>query len=313
MMYIEEYLESLRQARLSASTIEAYVRELEQFQTYCRTARLRVTQVTPKVVLDYLSHRQALRPSEGEAVRRRMSALSTYFRYVEMVTNGRIRSPLAPLRRPRRQRPEPKPVDDVVLETLLAGISVARDKAIVMLFASSGLRLSELVSLNRGSVQIEITPHGEGAQVIGIGRVIGKGQKEREFLVDLPTLKQLHAYEQERGQDDIPALFLSSRKKRMSQRTVQHMLWKWCCKLGVEPIHPHALRHTASSTWHRLGMDTLKISRLLGHSSVAVTDRYIKPDAARLKAEYYASMEVLARRGAPALPAPDDKDTQSSP
>lgn len=309
--YPTEYLESLRQAKMSPATIEAYVRELQQFRSYCTANHLRITQVTPKIVTAYLKYLQALRPSQGEAVRRRMSALSAYFKYVGMVTNGRIRNPLAPLRRPRRQQPEASPVDDAVLETLLAGITVARDKAIVMVFASSGLRLSGLVSLDRGSIQIETTPHGEGAQVIGIGRVTEKGGKEREFLVDLPTLKQLHAYEQERGQDNIPALFVSNRKRRMTQRAIQHMLRTWCRRLGLDPIHPHALRHTASSTWHRLGMDTLKISRLLGHSSVAVTDRYIKPDAARLKAEYFASMEVLAGRGVPALPAPDDKKAQS--
>jgi site-specific recombinase XerD len=307
-MYIDEYLESLRQARLSPATIEAYIRELGQFRAYCQTHHLRITQVKPKVVVDYLKYLQTLRPSQGEAVRRRMSALSTYFSYVGMVTNGRIRNPLAPLRRPRRQRPNPKPVDDVVLETLLAGITVARDRAIGMLFASSGLRLSELVSLNRGSIEIETTPFGEGAQIVGVGRVVGKGGKEREFLVDLPTLRQLHVYERERGEDDEPALFVSNRGTRMTQRAIQHMLRKWCRTLGLDPIHPHAFRHTASSTWHRLGMDTLRISRLLGHSSVAVTDRYIKPDAARLKAEYFASMELLARRGTPALPEPAAKE-----
>jgi len=310
-MYIDQFLDSLRQAQRSPATLEAYRRELEQFRDYCTTHRLRVTQIRPKVVLGYLEYMQVIRPSQGEAVRRRMSALSMYFAYVEMVTDGRVRNPLTPLRRPRRQRPNPKAVDDVVVETLLAGITVARDRAIVMLFASSGLRLSELVSLDRGCIQVEVTGSGEAAQVIGVGRVVGKGGKEREFLVDLPTLKQLHAYERERGQDGIRALFLSNRKTRITQRAVQHLLKKWCRKLGLAPIHPHALRHTASSTWHRLGMDTLKIARLLGHSSVAVTDRYIKPDTARLRAEYFASMEILARRATPVLPPPPDQDGQS--
>jgi site-specific recombinase XerD len=310
-VYIDEFLESLRQAKRSPATIEAYARELEQFRCYCTSRHLRVTQVTPKTALDYLDYVQSIRPSRGEAVRRRMSVLSMYFAYVEMTTDGRVRNPLVPLRRPRRQAPTPKAVDDEVIETLLAGISNVRDRAIVMLFVSSGLRLSELVSLDRGSIQVELTRFGDGTQAVGVGRVVGKGGKEREFLVDLPTLKQLHEYERERGDDSAPALFLSNRKTRMTPRAVQHMLCKWCARLELDPIHPHALRHTASSTWHRLGMDTLKISRLLGHSTVGITDRYIKPDAARLRAEYFASMEILARRTERPQPEQDRKKEQS--
>ena len=292
------------------ATIEAYIRELEQFRAYCKTNHLRITQVTPKVVTDYLKYLQTLRPSEGEAVRRRMSALSAYFKYVGMVTNGRIRNPLAPLRRPRRQRPNAKPVDDVVLETLLAGITVARDRAIVMLFASSGLRLSELVSLDRGSIQIEVTPHGEGAQVIGIGRVIGKGQKEREFLVDLPTLKQLHAYERERGQDEIPALFLSNRKT--ADDPAGHPAH------ASEVVPPARIGADPSACASAHGRDDLAS---VGHGHVedlATAWPRLRGDDRDLhqagccafESRVLRGMEVLAPRGAPALPAPDDEKAQ---
>jgi len=127
-----------------------------------------------------------------------------------------------------------------------------------------------------------------------MGRVIGKGNKEREFLVDMETLKYLQQYREQRGADDIPALFISKRKKRLSPRAVEHILRAWCERLGLPHVHPHALRHTASSTWHRLGMSTHQIARLLGHSSPATTERYIKPDETRLRAEYFACMDQLS-------------------
>jgi site-specific recombinase XerC len=182
------------------------------------------------------------------------------------------------------------------VEALLAGVTKQRDKAILMLFISSGLRLAELVSLDKNSIRVETVRRGQRVQILGIGTVVGKGSKEREFYVDLPTLKQLRQYEIERGQDDVPALFTSNRKKRMTPRSIQHMLHKWCRKLNLPAIHPHALRHTAGSTWHRLGMGTLEISNLLGHASVATTQLYIRPDDARLRAEYFAAMEKISPR-----------------
>jgi site-specific recombinase XerC len=293
-MKINEFVSSLQARQLSPSTINAYRRELEHFQRYLKEHHLRITSVTPKIVDQYISRSYEVTASKHAALRRRISALSTFFEHLQYISDGRIRNPVKVIRRPKRQPPNPKPVDDVVIQKLIDGITDLRDRAIMMLFISSGLRLSELVSLNVDSIQLSITEYSGGKQVVGIGRVIGKGNKEREFLVDLATLRTLNEYRKARGNDNIPALFLSNRKQRISTRAVQRLLHAWCRKLDLPMIHPHALRHSAASTWHRLGMDTMEIAKLLGHSSVAITEAYIKPDLQQLRARYFAALEQFS-------------------
>ena len=87
--------------------------------------------------------------------------------------------------------------------------------------------MSELCSLNRNSIAIEHLDANLGGKVVGVGRVLGKGRKEREFLVNRPTLKLVHEYLLKRGSDDIDALFLSNRKRRINPRTIQHMTRQW--------------------------------------------------------------------------------------
>lgn len=130
-----------------------------------------------------------------------------------------------------------------------------------MLFQSTGLRLSELTSLNRDSIEIENTvlPFG-GHRVLGVGTVIGKGSKEREFFADMQAVKQVHLYLGERGEDGLAPRFLSNRQLRIDKSSIQAMIAKWCRRLGLPKIHPHPIRHAAGTAWHGRGIDTLEIS-----------------------------------------------------
>jgi site-specific recombinase XerD len=293
-MDIKGFEQNLKTRSYSPRTIRAYVREVGHFQRYVKSSKLRITSVTAKVILEYLGGNEKVAELGRSSVRRKLAALSSYFDYAALLSNGRIRNPVQLVRRPRKGPPNPKPVDQSVLDTLVNAVDNERDKAIIMLFLSTGLRLSELVSLNRNSIQVERLEQPAGCiRILGIGTVIGKGGKEREFLVDAAALKCLGAYLRSRGSDENEALFLSSRKQRLSARTIEHMIQRWSLHIGLgETIHPHQLRHSMATRLHRASIDLTTIQQLLGHSSIAVTQQYVKPDLGRLRTEYFAAMSL---------------------
>lgn len=292
-MNIQGFVLHLRTRGFSDGTVRAYSAELLQFQHYLRERKLRVNQVKPIHVEKYLHWRDPKTEHQPATARRRLAALSSFYDFVGVMANGYIRNPVRPLRRPRRQPPRPNPLDEKQLAVLAKGIDNVRDAAIIGLLLHSGLRLSELCSLNRNSIAIEHLDANPAGKIVGVGRVLGKGRKEREFLVDRPTMKLVHEYLLKRGLDDIDALFLSNRRRRVDPRTIQHMLHAWCKRLRLPPLHPHQLRSTFGTRLNRVGVPTFEISKLLGHASLDSTVMYIKPDARRIRTEYFAAHEKL--------------------
>jgi integrase/recombinase XerC len=311
-MQIDEFIAYQQLRGYSPATRTAYRRELQHFEAFLKSNRLRITQVRPKTIVQYAKTSTRNPEPNWTTVSRKLAILHSFYDFVRLTSNGRVKNPVDLVRRPRRQQPNPKPASEQVLDAMVAQITDARDRAILMLFRSSGLRLSELASLDRDTIQIEdMTLPFDGHRVLGVGRVNGKGGKEREFLVDLNTVKQIQLYLDERGEDGLTPLFLSNRGKRIDIRTIQAMLANWCRKLNLPALHPHAIRHAASTAWHRLGMDTLEISKLLGHASVATTNLYVHPDSARLRAQYFASMEMAAQVR-PCAPSQDQAPNHNS-
>ena len=289
-MNVQGFLDHLRARNYAAASIYSYDLELRKFEHYLRQHKLRVNQVRSRHIEAYLRHRDPDFQNRPASTRRRLAVLGSFFDFVVVMANGRIRNPLEAIRHPRRQPPNPKPLRDEQVGVLMGGVDNARDKAIFGLLLGTGLRLSELCSLDRHSIQVEHLP---GSGVVGVGRVTGKGNKEREFLIDLAPLKLIHAYLTERGQDGKPALFLSNRGRQINKRTVQHLLSAWCERLGLPHLHPHQLRSTFATQLNRAGMPTPEISSLLGHASIETTMAYVKPDARRIRTEFFAAMEQL--------------------
>jgi integrase/recombinase XerD len=290
---IKSFLEYMRGRGKSPATIHSYRIELIKFQSYLREKKLRVNQVKPRDIEAYLHWRDPEGLSRPATTTRRIAVLHSFYSYVSAMANGHVRNPVEVIRYPKRQCPNPRPLSEEQVETLTHGIDNARDRAIIGLLLNSGLRVSELCSLDRDSVRVEhLSPEPNG-KVVGVGRVMGKGDKEREFLVDLPTLKLIHQYLADRGQDGNPALFLSNRGRRIDKRSVQHMLHAHCRRLGLPPLHPHQLRATFATRLNKVGVPTLEISKLLGHAYLDTTMAYVKPDARKLRSEYFAAQEAL--------------------
>ena len=88
-------------------------------------------------------------------------------------------------------------------------------------------------------------------------------------------------------------MFLSNRHRRINQRTIQHMLRAWCRKLDLPMLHPHQLRATYATRLNKVGVPTLEISKLLGHSNLDTTMQYVMPDMRRIRTEFFAAYEKL--------------------
>lgn len=293
-MNLKGFLDYLRARNYSTGTINSYRIELEKFQLYLREHRLHVNQVRPRHIQGYLLSRDPHFEIRAASTRRRIAVLKTFYSFIVVMANGRVRNPVEAIRYPRRQPPNPHPLTEEQLEILINGIGNPRDQAIIALLLHSGLRVAELCSLDRDSIRVEILSPAPGGKVVGVGRILGKGSKEREFLVDLPTLRAIHSYLSQRGQDGKVPLFLSNRGRRISKRAIQHMLRAHCDRLGLPAFHPHQLRSTFASRLHRLGVPMPEISMLLGHASLDTTQIYVQPDARRVRTEYFAAMEMLS-------------------
>jgi site-specific recombinase XerC len=184
-------------------------------------------------------------------------------------------------------------LDSMSYQALLDGITDLRDRAIVSLFLASGLRLSELHQLDVDTIQeiAEDLPNGT-EKLSGTGRVIGKGARERQFLFDAPTVAAIRAYIESRA-DDLPPLFLSERKQRLSKRAIQEVLESWCAKLGLKRFHIHQLRHTFATRLANANMDTIVLKDLMGHSSLQTTNGYVKLSEETRARQYFSAMEYL--------------------
>lgn len=292
-MNLQGFTQYLKTRGYSSATVRSYDIELQYFQAFLRESKLQVNQIKPIHIERYLRWRDPKSELRPATTRRRLAVLSSFYDFLRVMANGHIRNPVDPMRRPRRQPPRPKPLTEQQLAVLTEGIEDARDAAIIGLLVHSGLRLSELCALDRDSIKVERVDAGSAGKVVGIGRVVGKGNKEREFLVDLPTLRLVHQYVSGRPAGDSPALFLSNRNRRINQRSVQHMLRSWCKRLGLPMFHPHQLRSTFATRLNKVGVPTLEISKLLGHASLDTTMQYVKPDMRRIRTEYFAAHEKL--------------------
>jgi site-specific recombinase XerD len=246
-MNIDELLEYLTARNFSPNTIAACGSDLTQFAAFLRSSGTRVTTVTPKLIQTYIN--QLNTGIEGEkpataTVWRKLASISSYYQFLRHQSDGKIRNPVTLVLRPKRRRGNPQAIEDSQLDRLLGSITSPRDYALIMLFLSSGLRLSELHQLNRDSIAVGKKPQADGSvRVIGSGSVLGKGNKQRTFLTDADTLTALGAYLRTRH-DTCPALFISNRGQCLSRREIQHVLANWCERAGLPKYHIHALRHS---------------------------------------------------------------------
>jgi site-specific recombinase XerD len=289
---------------VSPRTIRSYRNDLKLFEAFCHERGIRrITQVDHSVINAYIEHMQQ-KPNPrfdrtglaDSSIARRLAALSSYFEYVRATSNHKLHNPLRDLTRRWTKNDDPKPVDDITLEQLLAGITNLRDRVLMTLFVATGLRVSEMHQLNRDTIRFELETDEQGADhVRASGEVTGKGNKRRTFFVDELT-QELYAEYLATRTDTDPALFLSERRQRMSVRAIQYTLYSWCKKLGLGHINVHALRHSYATRLANANISSMLLKDLMGHNSLSTTQRYFKLHDTTLARGYFSAMEFLNQR-----------------
>ena len=213
---------------------------------------------------------------------RRIATARGFFRYIVAKRHLMQQDPAAELETPKKERRLPKVLSVEDCEALLSGESrshTTRDDAILTMFLSCGLRVSELASLNVRDLREDHV------------RVIGKGNKERVVYFGAGCREALDAWLQIRDAagctgPDRDALFLSQKHGRMSVSAIQRMVDSRLRKAGLDAdaISTHKLRHTAATLMLRGGADIRVIQEVLGHADLSTTQIYTHVDSAALRA-----------------------------
>jgi len=275
------YLESER--GLSPRTLNAYQRDIDQLLQFLAEEEINQAEhVTQHHIRAFIArrHRQGL---GGKSLQRVLSAVRSFFRW--MLREGFVQhNPATPVRAPKSPRHLPATLDadtigqllDIPCDTPLA----IRDKAIMELFYSSGLRLSELASLcweqiDLGSGMVTVTGKGNRSRMVPVGRI---------------AVKALLEWRKARGQFasfEEPHVFVSQRGNPIATRTIQARIRYWAKRQGIpQNIYPHLLRHSFASHMLESSGNLRAVQELLGHADISTTQIYTHLDFQHLAKVY---------------------------
>ncbi|RYV03057.1 tyrosine recombinase XerC [Shewanella sp. OPT22] len=278
ILQFQRYLTSERQ--LSPHTVKNYLKELQRIQQ-CLPETTAWTDITFEHLQNALAkiHRQGLSP---RSIALTLSATKQFFK--QLYKRGIIDAdPSTSLKAPKQNKHLPKNLDADSVDHLL-NIETTdelsfRDKAIMELFYSSGLRLAELASLNLTDFdtsyhQVTVIGKGDKARVLPVGKEARKAiESWLTIRATLPTI------------DD--ALFITKQGKRLSHRSIQVRMNKWSQQQGLSTnVHPHKLRHSFATHMLESSADLRAVQELLGHANLSTTQIYTSLDFQHLANAY---------------------------
>lgn len=297
---------------VSPHTVRAYDSDLSQYLAWVASEKnCRISEIAASDLdMDSVRGHLAALTRAGKArssVARRLSALRTFVRYLRR-EDVIAHDPVAAVRAPRLDKTIPVHLSEEEMTRLIETPSTGdplgrRDRAILELFYASGLRLSELVGIDLGDVNL-------AARMV---RVMGKGGKERILPFNQSAAAAIRAWladraailadrpprraPKTRGREPDP-LFINYRGTRLSGRSVDRLLRRYVALCSTRMgISPHALRHSFATHLLQRGADLRAIQELLGHARLSTTERYTHVNAAQLSDVYRKSHPRAAKRG----------------
>jgi integrase/recombinase XerC len=288
------YLEAERNA--SPYTIRNYTNDLLDFFHFLRSKGIgSLKQVDRYILRDYLSHLIDEGFVKG-SLARKLSAIRSLYRYLQREKIISI-SPVATTSSPKLDRRLPSFLSLEEINRLLEApdLSTAqglRDRTLLELLYASGLRVSELVSINLEQINLETNEI----------RIWGKGSKERVVLIGKPAAQSLTAYLNKGrpellGEKKSGALFLNRYGKRILKRRIQRILEKYTNIAGIgKRVHPHMLRHTFATHLLNGGADLRVVQELMGHANLSSTQIYTHVSKSQAKKIYLSSHPLAQKR-----------------
>lgn len=293
---IEDFLFNLGKVRrCSAHTVAAYQRDLAKLSNFCKeNGSQDLRQLHQADIRQFAAqlHRRGL---SGKSIQRLLSSIRSFYQY--LIKEHRCEhNPAQGISAPKVPRKLPATMDTDQVDHLMNGPAEdwigIRDKAMVELFYSSGLRLSELTGLDCNHLDLE--EH--------LVTVTGKGDKTRNIPVGRHAAKALLNWLQERpaqlANPAETALFISSRGKRISPRTVQARLKALAEQQAAgRKLHPHMLRHSFASHLLESSSDLRAVQEMLGHANISTTQVYTHLDFQHL-AKVYDDAHPRAQKSA---------------
>jgi len=283
---------------LAANTLAAYRRDLRRYAGYLRARGIDDPRsVAERVVVDYVQTLEAAQDEDGDprfarsSIARAVAAVRSFHRFCVDEGEEAV-DPSEEVGAPRVPQGIPKALTETEVEALL-GAAVGgeprarRDRAILETLYAGGLRISELVGLDRPDIDLEA----------GLLRVFGKGAKERLVPIGRTARRALGEYltagrpalerPRARTRADGDAVFLNARGGRLTRQGCWKIVGEAGRQVGLETrLSPHVLRHSCATHMLDHGADIRVVQELLGHVSLSTTQVYTKVSPERLRAVY---------------------------
>ena len=277
---------------LSEHTRDAYQRDLNYLQMYCVKQGIKKwSDLNGQKLRDFISYRHR-KGISGRSLQRNLSSIRAFYRYL-LKTGEVSTNPAIGIITPKTARKLPKLLDVdqtcQLLEIKENDVLAIRDKAILELIYSSGLRLAEIISLDIDDIDFSDR----------VLTVTGKGKKTRSIPIGKYAIQAIDDWLKNRQaltSNNKKALFISNRGNRISPRSIQQRIKKWAIKQGLSThVYPHMLRHSFASHILESSGDLRAIQELLGHADISTTQIYTHLDFQHL-AQVYDETHPRAHR-----------------
>ncbi len=281
---LDEFIDYLAQTRqLSPHTCSNYRRDLDKLAAFCQERHLANAGAVHAADVRHWVAKLHQGGLGGRSIQRCLSSLRSFYKFRHR-HHGENHNPAQGIQAPKSAKRLPKALDTDQVQQLLAidgdDWFSCRDRAMLELFYSSGLRLAELVNLDLDSIDLRE----------GLVTVTGKGNKTRSLPVGRMAIKAVRDWLAVRALDVTPddnALFISRRGRRISHSSIQARLKKYSLQQQLgQSVHPHMLRHSFASHILESSADLRSVQELLGHANISTTQVYTHLDFQHLAKVY---------------------------